>query len=262
MKQRLLSLLILLFSATHNFAQDKTGGNKAEEREVVRAHKVMLIPYEPKMYMGEVDRQIHNETSLSPAQIREQFREGLNQQLYKAFKKIDYNVIDLLEDSAKYHKELIKVYEFLRYDYLKVPDQEKFQPPVQDKKPKAVEKGQLAVETNSDKRFMNARMINAKIVPVLYKKYNSDLFLFINQLDIKASGVPDPTQFFQAAQNRVIAVHYTVYSHDGRVVNSGLAEEEFDPRLNNPTRIIDKHFSKVATSIASRVEKQLATVKN
>ena len=252
------AIILILLASGSLFAQDKTSGHKTPAREPVRAHKVMLIPYEPRMYMGEVDRQIHEETRLSPTEIRAKFRDGLNEQLYRAFKGSEFNVVDLLDDTLKYQKDIAGIYQHLSYDYQKVPDQEKYQPPVKEKKQSQIEKGQLAIETNSEKRFMNAKVTNPKVVPLLYAKYKTDLFVFINQLDIKASGSPDPTQFLNTTPNRKISVHYTVYSYDAREINSGLAEEEFDPSLNNPRKIIDKHFSKVAETIAQRVNRQLS----
>lgn len=253
----LRTLAITLCFAAAGRAQDRTGTQKAPVREPVKAHKVMLIPYEPRMYMGEVDRQIHEETQLTPGQIRAKFRDGLNEQLYRAFKGSNYNVVDLLDDTVKYRKDLEGIYEHLSYDYQKVPDQERYSPPAKEEKAATIEKGQLTVETNSERRFMNAKVTNPKVVPLLYAKYRTDLFIFINQLDIKASGNPDPTQFLNASPNRKISVHYTVYSYDAKEINSGLAEEEFDPTLNNPRKIIDKHFSSIAFTIAGRVNKQL-----
>jgi hypothetical protein len=142
---------------------------------------------------------------------------------------------------------------------MKVPDQQNYKPPVKEKKEKKIEKGQLAVETNSDSRFMNARVTNPKLVPLLYAKYNTDIFVFINQLDIKASGSQDPTQLMNENPLRKITVHYTVYTYDAREINSGVAEQEFDPALNNPKKIIDKHFSKLAATIVQRVAKSLTT---
>lgn len=252
----LFSLLALQLNA-----QDKTSSRKTETREPVRAHKVMLVPYEPKMYMGEIDRQIHDETKMSASEIRARFRDGLNEQLYRAFKAASYNVVDLMDDSVKYYKDMAGIYQHLAYDYLKVPDQNKYQAPVREKKEKSVDKGQLVVETNSDKRFMNARLTNEKTIPALYAKYKTDVFVLINQLDIKAGGSADPTDLHNTSPNRRISVHYTVYTSDGKEINSGLAEEEFAPELNNQKKILDKHFSRVAQTIVQRVKKNLEVLK-
>lgn len=261
MKQLLFSFGFV-FLAWKTVGQDPILKPKSKtEREPMATHKVMLIPFEPKLYMSEVDRTIHAETKLSAREIKYKFRDGLNDQLYKAFKAAKYNVMDLMGDTLKYKKDTEGIYQYLSYEYLKVPDQNNYKAPKKDKEEKKIEKGQIVVETNSERRFMEARIINPKVVPLLYGKYKTDLFVFINQLDLKASGSKEPGDLGPENPNRKIVVHYTVYTYDAKEINSGIAEEEFDPALNNPKKIVEKHFSKIAATIVQRVNKGLAVVK-
>jgi hypothetical protein len=250
----LLFFILTCFSA---FAQKTMSTKTATEREAPSTHKVMLIPFEPRLYMSEIDMQVARETKLSSKEIRHLFRDGLNEQLQKNLKVNKYSVVDLMEDTAKYKKDIEGIYQYLSYSYMKVPDQNNYKAPVADKKEKKIDKGQLNVETNSEIRFMNAKVTNAKLVPLLYGKYKTDIFIFINQLDIKASGSPDPSTMMNESPLRKITVHYTVYTYDAKEINSGIAETEFDPALNNPKKIIDKHFSKVASVIVARVTRAL-----
>jgi hypothetical protein len=251
--------LILILSTVCLLAQaQKTISTKTSTPDrVYGKHNVMLIPFEPRLYMGEIDYQIAHETKLSSAEIRHRFRDGLNEQLNKKFRSQKYGVVDLMDDTAKFAKDTHGIYQYLSYNYMKVPDQNNYKPPVKEKKSKSVEKGQITVETNSDRRFMNARITNAKVVPMLYGKYKTDIFVFVNQLDIKASGSPDATQIINENPNRKIVVHYTVYTYDAKEINSGIAEVEFDSSLNNPKKIIDKHFATLASTIVDRVHKAL-----
>lgn len=257
MKINFYITVFLFFSILTKSQNTTLSPKKTTEKEVASAHKVMLIPFEPKLYMGEVDRFINAETKLSSREIRYKFRDGLNDQIYKAFKASKYNVVDLMEDTVKYKKELEGVYQYLTYEYLKVPDQTNYKAPRKEKEEKKIEKGQVTVETNSDKRYMEARLTSPKVVPLLYGKYKTDVFIFINQLDIFASGSKDPGEMGAGNPNRKIVVHYTVYTYDAKEINSGIVEEEFDPLLNNPKKIIDKHFSKIASTLVQRVNKGL-----
>jgi hypothetical protein len=192
---RTFSLLFLCTISLGLFAQNKTIGEKEKtERGPVTKHKVMLIPFEPRLYLGEIDFAINTETKLSAKQIKYQFRDGLNEQIARALKTGKYSVVDLMEDTIKYKKDTEAIYTCLVYDYMKVPDQNNYQPPKKEKTIKPIENGQLNVETNSDQRFMNAKLNNAKLVPQLYGKYKTDVFIFINQLDIKAGGTNEPAQ--------------------------------------------------------------------
>ncbi len=254
-------LLVFTLSCFSAVGQKTISSRTTAEREAPTAHKVMLIPFEPKLYMSEIDMQIARETKLSSKEIRHLFRDGLNEQLQRNLKLNKYSVVDLMEDTAKYRKDIEGIYQYLSYSYMKVPDQNNYKAPVAEKKEKKIDKGQLNVETNSEARFMNAKVINAKVVPMLYGKYSTDIFIFINQLDIKASGSADPSMMLNESPMRKITVHYTVYTYDAKEINSGIAETEFEPTLNNPKKIIEKHFSKVASTITSRVVKALAPVK-
>lgn len=235
-------------------AQDKTIGAKSTAtRETSGAHRVMIVPFEPRLYLSEIDQNIHRETKQSGAQIRHNFRDGLSEQLYRSLKNSGYGVLDLMQDTARYKKDIDGIYQYLSYHYQKVPDQNNYKAPAKEKDEQKIRKGQLAVETNDENRFMNAKITSPKLVPLLYGKHKTDLFIFINQLDIKAMGSKDPTDLSAGSDKRKIVVHYTVYSLDAKEINSGIAEEEFESSLNNPKKIIDKHFSVIAAMIVQRM---------
>lgn len=260
MKQ--FSILVVAFLPILSLAQNTTISRKSEiDRELANTHKVMIIPFEPKLYMSEIDQQINQETKLSAKEIKFRFRDGLNEEMYRAFKFSKYNVVDLMEDTAKYRKDVEGIYQYLSYDYLKVPNQENYKAPEKEKKEKKINKGQLVVETHSEARFMNANITNPKLVPGLYNHYKTDVFVFLNELELKAAGSGNFDAYSIDKGRRKIIVHYTVYTFEGKEINSGIAEEEFDTALNNPKKIIEKHFSKIAATIVARIDKQLLVKK-
>jgi hypothetical protein len=249
-------VLTFLALAGSTLAQNQTINTRpANVREQATTHKVLVIPFEPRMYMSEIDRTVNAETKLSGKEIRHRFRDGLNDQIYKALRAAKYGVTDLMEDTVLYKKDLIAIYQSLGYDYMRVPDQKNYRPPVKEKELKKVEKGQLVVETNSEIRFMNARIRNDKVLQTLQAKYKTDLFLFINELDIKASGSKMPGEIGEGSPNRKLIIHYTLFNQTGAELNSGTIEEEFEPELNNPKKISDKCFSKVAAVLVQRINK-------
>ncbi len=254
-----LLILLCLLPAEKLTAQEQTRSTKnAPTRDLSPTHKVLLIPFEPRLYMSEVDRTINAETKQSAKEIRFRFRDGLNEQVYKALRSAKFASTDLMEDTVLYKKDLISLYQALGYDYMRVPDQKNYKPPVKEKELKKIEKGQLVVETNSEQRFMNARLTNIKVLQAMQAKYKTDLFLFINELDLKASGSKDPGELGDGSESRKIVVHYTLLDVKGTELNSGIVEEDFDPLLNNPKRIVEKHFSKIALLLVQRITKAVS----
>ena len=257
--QKLTIAIFYLASCVFNTAnaQDKTihtNNPPASSREVVSKHKIMVIPFENRMYLSEIDFQINKESKLTAKQIKATMRDGMNEQLYKKL-KAKMGVVDLMEDTVKTKKDLENIYQYLSFEYQKVPDQNNYKAPVKEKEEKKIDKGQLNVESNSDARFMNAKVKNATLVPYLNGKYKTDLFLFINELDIKAlSGTPGD---FSASTTRKIILHYTVYTLDAKEINSGIAEVNLPVNVNSPAKIINTYFAQLADLITARIEKAL-----
>ncbi|MES2762803.1 MAG: hypothetical protein V4677_11380 [Bacteroidota bacterium] len=259
LKYKFILIICSLFCFFNLKAQDKTinSGNKPAAVAANTKHKIMLIPFENRMYLSEIDFMINKESKLNAKQIKATMRDGLNEQFYKKLKS-KIAVVDLLEDTTKTKNDLQNIYQYLSYQYLKVPDQNNYKPPVKEKEEKTIHNGQLTVESNSDVRFMNAKLKNATLVPYLSGKYKTDLFLFFNELDIKAlNGIPGD---MNATPSRKIILHYTVYTVDAREINSGIAEVSLPANVNSPTKIINTYFAQLADIVATRIDKAL-TVK-
>jgi hypothetical protein len=214
-------------------------------------HKIMIIPFEQRLYMSQIDHKINAETKLTQKQIKEVFRKGTNEELSKALKK-NFEVLDLLKDTVKYKKDLFSIYKSLTYKYEKVPDQSNYKAPVAEKdKKETIKKGQLVVETDPNARFMNAQIISPAMVPALFAKFKTDLFLFVNQLDITSASVLSNET--GSISERVISLHYTVYTVDAKEINSGICSIKFPGDVNTPSKILSGSISKIAQEINRRI---------
>ena len=254
-----LSVVFLLVVLVSN-AQHTTINNKSTEKTAPGKHKIMLIPFEPRLYMSEIDHALNKETKLSARQIKNTFRDGINEQLYKSLKS-QHTVVDLMNDTVKTKKDLGDIYQYLSLEYMKIPDQKNYKPPVKEKEENVIKNGQIVSETDNLQRFMNAKLKNATLVPYLYGKYKTDIFIFINEVDIKASNSGGPADAAITDGFRRIIVHYTVYTFDAKEINSGIAETQFPVSLNNPTKIVNTYFAKTAQLITERINLALAPPK-
>lgn len=246
----------------HNFAKAQQATTRKDNKnEKNTQDKILLIPFENKMYMSEIDFYINKETKLNQKQIRYAFRDGLNEQLYHAFKKRKYEVIDLMSDTVKYQKDLKKIYGNITYDFVTVPDQNNYQPPKKEKQEKGIQQGQVVAVSETENKFMNTRVISPVLIPYLYEKYKAKYYVFINELDLKASAV-NSTDIIPEQAKRKIIVHYTIYSADAKEINSGIAETEAEKKDNDPNKIQKKYFSQIAETIANRFLNELNKLSN
>jgi hypothetical protein len=212
----------------------------------------MVIPFEPKLYMSEIDHKVNAETKFSQKEIKEAYRKGINAEMARALKQ-KYEVLDLLKDTAKYKKDVLNIYKSITFSFEKVPDQHNYKTPVEEKgkKNETIKNGQILVETNTDARFMNVKVTTPKLIPELYAKYKTDLFLFVNQLDILAGQATGSD--INMSTERTLTLHYTVFTVDAKEINSGLCSIKFPADVNTPSKIISGYVSKIATEITRRI---------
>ena len=231
---------------------NKSGLSKIPERKLTK-HKVLVVPFEPKMYMSQIDHKINAETKWDQKKIKQSIRFGLDEEIYRSIKK-KMEVISFLDDTAKYKKDLYKTYSTVQYKFEKIPDQTNYQAPKNEKEKKYVQKGQLMAETDNQSKFMNAKFKDNTLLKDFQIHYKTDVFLFINQIDILTSEVPGS---LNAHSYRTATVHYTILNADGKEINSGISSTDFPTTVNDPDKISSSYFSRIADEIVSRMEKYL-----
>ena len=243
-KKYFFFFIFLSFSAIL-FAQEGTRNNETAGKTV--SGKICLVPFEPKLYMSEIDQKINQQTKWNWETIRENFRHELDAQL-KLKLQSTYSVLSFYTDSTKTAKDLDYTYNStgLSYDLVVKPTDART--PGTSKS--GISNGQIVVEQNSDKKFMNTKLSNAEVLTYLNKKYASEYFVFINQLDIKndMKSYDISTDTYQ----REITVHYSILDLTGKTINAGIATSRFSSKENNPKKIVSLCFSPIATYIAAK----------
>ncbi len=246
--KKYIYILVSLFCLS--FVQTKP----AQKPAAPIKHKFMIIPFEGKMYMSLIDHKFNQETKQTQKQIKADFRKGTAEQVTKKVKDLKHDVLNLMSDTVKYGKDIRKLYQFIKYSYDVLPDQNNYIAPAKEKKGKAIDKGQIVVETNAEKRFMNAD-ISTDVLKTMETKYKTDVFIFINQIDITSENVAlaeDGTK-----NTRTVTLHYTVFNSKNVELNSGTSATKFPNDVNKPEKVISDYISKLAKEIADRANKAL-----
>lgn len=260
LKVVVLVLMCTLIKATAQnttINPSKTGDEMMSIDAILRKEKVLLIPFDPKMYLSDVDKKIGTENNMNFYQVRNAMRTGLDEEIYFALKK-KFNVYSLLMDSINNKKEISYTHESVTYSYDLQPadnqTKKNTKPQKTENKPTIV-KGQLQVEVSTDKKFMNTQIMNKEILPYLAKKYNATVFVFINELDLRSN--PESYDIATDSYHRDVVVHFTIFNVAGEFLNFGTATTSFSSRLNDPEKIVKNHFNAIGTQISQSLETSL-----
>jgi hypothetical protein len=242
---KLIFSLILFFPLV-SFSQE--GVRNPAKKEITG--KIMLVPFEPQMYMGDIGEKIYIESKWNYKQLSEYFRHQLDNQLKLKLQSIESPIVSFYIDSAKTSKDLEYIYKStsIAFDLVDKPTA----PTAETKRQEGLKNGQLAVEASSDKKFTTTKFSNKELIPFLTKKYKSEYFVFINELDIKT--VLESYDMTSDTYLREVTVHYTIVDSTSKLINAGAATYRFSSKLNDPKRIVSQTFSPIASFIAAKLE--------
>jgi hypothetical protein len=242
---QLFFLLGAAFVSIRAVAQDGTRNTSTASANAIG--KIMIIPFEPKLYLSEIDKKINAQTKWDFKQIRENFRHQLDKQLELKFKNYS-SVISFYRDSVKMSKDLKYVYgaTHISFDPLDKPSSINSLPT----KTTGIKDGQVAVEINSEKKFTNIILTDKEALLYLNKKYQAEYFVFVNQLDIKND--VNSYNITTDSYLRKVVVHYTILDKNGTLITAGIASSTFSSKEDNPKKIVALAFSPAATYIATK----------
>ena len=260
-----------------------------------KSHKVLLVPFEPKMYMSSIDKDLSAKTGMAFADIRTNMRFGLSQMLLEAMHDKTAIVSLLHIDSSLVEQDLNYIYSSIGYNYTIVPEKternstaktdnstkEKLKSTwlkVSDKTKKTVQsigskrnheksnsgsattaQGQIVTLYDSKERHMHTSIHNPELLVKLSKTYGTDLFIFINELDIEKDYSATQKAISTKTYNRKLKVHYTTFNKNGHVLTTGAATTYFSNKTNDMNIIIKKHFRTIAEYIAGDIFHQTTT---
>ncbi len=267
MKQLLICVIIFnlcnrCLSQDYTFDPDK---KKKTDKEVysegsTKYSKVLLIPYNPVMHLpdpaGDVELVQHSKNSYE--EIRKKLRWSLDFDLAEKI-KTHYKIMPMLRNQAEGgQKDLDRIYGSVGYEYEKrVIKEDKTvnrQPATGNKKPEeGIIEGQVVTEgKNREKEYMNVLISDETLIPYLSGKYGTDLFVFINQFELKktfASGSDVPYGNYE----RDVKVHYTILDKDGTQLWGDVIIAHIPPETDNIEDIIKIAFSPIAEQLSANL---------
>lgn len=277
MKMKAFIASVVLLFAFGAVAQDYTL-HVDESGQIIRdtfffgpeKSKLMIIPFEPRLYRSHIDRQVGEYDGLNFQEIRGYFRLGLDNALSLATKD-EYDLVRMHADNADINRDLDYIYKSVGYQYRTMP-----KPPEPPKKGLAkfgdkinkevqkqvkkleepeptpgarIENGQVVSVPHKEERFMAISLINQDMFNYLTEKYGTGLYLFITQLDMMNAPDQDYTAFGSDNYEREIKIHFCIMTSDKKEVYAGAVKRRFSSRTNSIKKIIVENFPPMAEQI-------------
>lgn len=258
--------MFTLVSVLTTFSQNTTSGN-TKETGVADKASVLVIPFESKMYLSDIDREIAQKNELNFQEIKAKFRAALDREIFIALKKY-YNPLSFYSiEPEESRKELAYIYNSIGYKYEVVPEEVVVKKETTGKKligkfkkkekeeeyiEAGIQNGEVVSQVDNREKYMKTKLANEKLLPNLNKKYKASHYIFINQLDIKRAAdmryVATEEQY-----KREIKVHYTIFDLDGKEVSSGAIKSRFASGQNDIDKIIKVQFPLIAERIVNNL---------
>lgn len=259
---RNLFFLLLITVSFNAFSQETTAGDVSNNNS--NKGSVLIIPFEPKLYISDIDNQIAVKNEMNFQDIKAKFRAALDQNLFLTLKTYftPLSFYTLNEEEAR--TELSYIYNSIGYKYevLEVEEKEetkgkKFANKLKKKENNdeyieaSVQNGQVVSQVDNREKYMKTVLSNNQLLTTLNKKYQAEYYIFINELDIKRGGDVQYTNS-NTTQDRTIKVHYTIFNNKEEV-SSGAIITAFDGNENDINKIIKSQFGIIAEKIVSKI---------
>ena len=263
-------LLLIGFSLNAQdfiYEPDKKGNSDRElyNEGNERTKNLLLIPYKPVMHLpdpaGDVQLVMKSEKSLGD--LQKYCRLTLDMSLAKKFKDA-YNVqsmmVDISEDAAR---DLARIYGSVGYKYETQPIDEDAKglpkklknmiKPAKSTEEEPANDGQLrgtsrSASMNHEGEYLNVLVYDTTLISYLVSKYNADVFVFVNQFEVKKTFALGSDVAYQNYY-REVKVHYTVFDANGKQLYGDLAIKQLTQKTDNINEIINWSFEDVSNDM-------------
>jgi len=264
--KKILLLLVLLVEMIPVFSQNTTSDEAVIPNQNGK-HNVLIIPFESKLYLSDIDKDISAKNNMSFHEIKAKFRAALDQNLFIASKAYFNPLSFYAIDPTEAQKELNYIYNSIGYKYEVMPEQEvvkkenigtklmgklKKKDVDEEHLQAGIQGGEIVSQIDDREKYMNTKIANDNLLLTLNKKYQPRYYIFINELDIKRSA--DKRYVATSEQyQREIKVHYTIFDDGGKEINSGAIKARFPSGQNDIDNIIKTHFPLIAETIVGKI---------
>lgn len=254
-------VLLSLFLATLTYSQDETISNNGKKERTY-----LLVPFESKMYISDIDKKIYESEGLGTNEIRAKFQASLDQNLFINAKEMGLEPLSFYTMEVDAQKELSYIYSSIGYKYEILPKEENKEKnkTVADKlknKFKTKEEnenqpqnnttnGEIITKRVTEERYMQTTITNNNLLQTLVNTYQIEGVIFINQIDLLNNIVADGS----GKHNRLLKIHYTIFDAAGNIIQSSAEKTYFPSNVNNVDKISKTAVAQNAKKIIEKIK--------
>ncbi|MBD01058.1 MAG: hypothetical protein CL841_06940 [Crocinitomicaceae bacterium] len=262
--------LFFLFKFFNYFAQSIPEYEQFEVYKQDKNNKILIIPFENKMYSSSIDNEIAEYNRLNYSSIKEEMKKGISEQILLSISNKTPAI------SLEHHKEsnsqiLNYIYNSIGLKYEKVKSKDTVE--VTTKKTDLIKErlnkfvhqtnqlhekakydrgnlnnGEIHTFNYNEERFMNVIIQNPNLLEELNNKYRTNYYIFINEFHIgRALAIPGNVYL----KKRQISTHYTVFNQRGKEVDAGVIRVQMPEDVYSIKKIERDYISLIARELCS-----------
>ena len=114
----------------------------------------------------------------------------------------------------------------------------------------SIQNGEIHSSYDFSDRYMHTSIHNPNLLNTLAANYNTDMYVFINELDIEESKTKT-SNLMSSESYRKIKVHYTVFDQKGNDIKGGAAVTYMPAYVNDLNKVVNIYFGKIAEEICN-----------
>ena len=270
MVKNLFFSIFFFFSLLNSYGQSISEYDQFEVYTQDKDNKILIIPFENKMYASAIDNELAEYNRLNYSAIKEEMKKGISEQILLSISNKTPAI------SLEHHKDsnsqiLNYIYNSigLKYEKVKYKDTvelaskktdlikerlNKFVHQTNQHHEKAKYKrgnlsnGEIHTSNYTEERFMNVIIQNPNLLDELKSKYRTNYYIFINEFHV-GRALASPGNIY--LKERQISTHYTVFNQRGREVDAGVIRVKMPEDVYSIQKIKREYLSTIAKELCS-----------
>lgn len=265
---KMLFSFLLFFTAVNFFAQDFIDFETFDQTDAVapKGSSVLIIPFSSNMYNNQESKFIVEKSGLEYEQTINYFKSSLDSSIFNAlddsckvvsmltgFIAGTTSDLEKLHGNAHYYLADIKLLNSKEKDAMFMKNDPNSNNVTE--RNKYIQNGEVvSVKTSSKNQYIAVKFDDQALVNAIAMKYGAKYLLFVNQFDILGD-FSDPYKVAEKTYNRVIKVHYSLFTNTGTFLEGNVVEYTFPAYEDNIIAICNTNLPQIAKIIAKQIPK-------